>query len=115
MLRRNIEIEFSFNTDISHLTLHTELAIYRIVQEAVNNTVKYAKAQKIEINLTLEGDHFRLTLKDNGIGFNLNEIKKTSKGIGLLNMEIRAKQIGTTLEIHSELQTGTKINLHNHD
>lgn len=115
MLRRNIEITFSFNTDISHLTSNTELAIYRIVQEAINNTVKYAKAQKLDISLTLEGDRFFLKLRDNGIGFNPSEIKKTSKGIGLLNMEIRAKQIGALFEIQSALETGTTINLHNHD
>lgn len=115
LLRRNIEIDLKFNTDISHLTPDTELAIYRIIQESVNNTIKYARATHIKIEIELNGDTFWLKISDNGIGFNLAQVENRSSGIGLLNMQIRADQVNATLEVSSEIGEGTTITVHNHD
>lgn len=115
LLRRNVEIKLRYNTDISHLTPDTELAIYRIIQESVNNTVKYARATNINIEIQLNGDNFWLKISDNGIGFNIEQVEKRSSGIGLLNMKIRADQVNAILEVSSEIGEGTSITVYNHD
>ncbi len=69
-----------------HLDKEKKLMIYRIVQEQVNNIIKYSGAKKAEISLENIKDSIHLTIADNGIGF---DAAKTSKGIGLKNIQIR--------------------------
>jgi two-component system NarL family sensor kinase len=71
-----------------------ELGLYRITQELINNAIKHSKAQTIQVQLIHRSDSLMLMVEDDGIGFDLNNIKDDDEGIGLLNVESRAKAFG---------------------
>lgn len=81
------------------------LNVYRIIQEATNNALKYAKASQIKIHVT-QNNKINFLITDNGIGFLIEEIEQ---GDGLLNMRKRALEMGSELEIVSEPKQGTRV------
>jgi signal transduction histidine kinase len=83
-----------------------KINLYRILQEALQNINKYAKANTININLKKEENHLILNITDDGIGFNVNKAKK---GIGLQNIVFRAKECDGVFEIQSSKGAGTII------
>ncbi len=96
-------IEFSFNIDAklseSHIFSSVEgMNIYRIIQEAVNNALKYASADKVEVNIAVKQNQYEIIIADNGKGFNPKEV---DLGNGLNNMKKRATEIGGKLQIES--------------
>jgi signal transduction histidine kinase len=80
--------------------------VYRIIQETINNSMKHAQASKIEVAVFKENDIFRITIKDNGKGFNEEEILS---GNGINNLKKRAKEINGEIEITSQEQSGTAV------
>lgn len=87
----------------------TQVAIYRIVQEAVYNALRHAHATQIEVRLYHEPDQLRVTVADNGQGFDASTI--ASDSIGLKIMHERAESIAATLTIHSIPGRGTTVQL----
>jgi signal transduction histidine kinase len=71
-----------------------ELGIYRITQELLNNALKHSKAQTIQVQIISRSDSLVLMVEDDGIGFNIQEVDDEDEGIGLLNIESRAKAMG---------------------
>ncbi len=104
----NKNITFNFNNSIISEIVFTSIKgmnIFRVIQEAINNSLKYAEADKIDINFTEENNIAILTLKDNGKGFD----KKTVQlGNGLRNMQDRIDEIEGKFEINSS-EKGTTI------
>ncbi len=82
--------------------------IYRIIQEAVNNAIKYADAEEINVNVSSVKEVLNINISDNGKGFDLANIEL---GNGLNNMKKRAKEIEAELEIDSSVNLGTTIKL----
>ncbi|MEP2936677.1 MAG: sensor histidine kinase [Gilvibacter sp.] len=82
--------------------------IYRIIQEALQNTIKYAQATKVIIEFAIVNRFLVVTIADNGVGFNK---KKNKKGIGLKNMQSRVTNLNGTFSIQSSKESGTKITL----
>jgi signal transduction histidine kinase len=82
--------------------------IYRIIQESVNNALKYAGADEIEVNISKEENLYLIAIVDNGKGFSLSEIEM---GNGLNNMKKRAREIGGELLINSKEKKGTTVSL----
>lgn len=80
--------------------------VYRIIQEAVNNAVKHAKASEIRVKLEEQNDQLLISITDNGQGFVLDE----AKGNGLTNMKNRAEELNGQLTITS-LSSGTSVEL----
>ena len=96
--------------------LHTQqnqLIIYRIVQEALNNIVKHARGNQIEITLNYLPDSFHLTIKDNGVGFEMESITSEGRGngSGIYNMQNRARLIGAFFSCESKPGMGTTLKL----
>lgn len=99
-----------------------KINLYRIVQEALQNSNKYAEADIIKIEFKSEIDHLVLSIMDDGVGF---DTKRTKNGIGLHNIEYRAAECKGTVAIKSAKGEGTlliikvpidqKINLQNND
>ncbi len=91
------------------LSSQNEMVIFRIVQEALNNAIKHSKADNIRINLHYEQDYLKLSISDDGAGFepDLLEVKKT--GIGLNNMKSRALLVGAKFSINSKPWEGTTV------
>lgn len=86
-----------------------EINLYRITQEALHNTIKYAQATNVDINLFRDKTHIYLVIKDNGVGFDRNQIQ--NEGLGLKHMEERVDQLGGTIKILSEIGWGTCIDI----
>lgn len=82
------------------------LNLFRIVQEFIQNTVKYAEASQVEVRFGREDDYLVLILQDDGIGFDTTQ---TAAGNGLSNMRIRAEQCGGSLRLSSIPGKGTTV------
>ena len=72
----------------------TEVALYRIAQEAINNAVRHGKAKKIDIELRSVGEEFVLSVTDNGSGF---DVAKKGLGLGMTSMKSRITGVGGKL------------------
>jgi len=83
-----------------------KINLYRMVQEAICNIIKYAKADEVKVSLTRENDFFELRIVDDGVGFDTN---KKNNGIGLKNMASRANSIAAKIQIKSQVNNGTII------
>ncbi len=90
-----------------------ETHLYRIAQEALNNTLKYAKAASVSVLLEIRDDEIRLIVEDDGIGFHLDSkakaARKPGRGLGLTSMRERADLLGGRLEIETAPGRGTTI------
>ena len=86
----------------------TELGLYRMTQELVNNTIKYANANEIHISLNTDSEWIWLRYEDNGEGFDLETVKK---GLGLRNLEGRSTKLGGKFEIKTEKGKGFKATI----
>jgi signal transduction histidine kinase len=84
-----------------------EEAFYRIAQEALHNVVKHANATQAWIILRRVGRELRLTVEDDGIGFDIAEVPRGH--LGLVGMQQRAERIGAELEIGSRPGGGTRV------
>ena len=83
--------------------------IYRCIQEAINNALKYANATIIALDVKEIKDKIQITIQDNGKGF---DMEKVSYGNGILNMQKRMDDINGTINIKSQLNEGTTIVIH---
>ncbi len=111
----NIHISLVMDKTIAEHTEFTGLQglnIFRIVQEATNNALKYAEAKQIEIVINKEDGTIHFLVKDNGKGFVENEIEP---GNGLLNMRKRALELGNELELSSDTENGTSVSFRVND
>jgi len=84
------------------------MEIYRIIQEAVANAQKYAKASNIDINLSETNNLLTINIKDNGIGF---DPKKADSGLGLKTIRDRSNFVNGILKIESETGKGTQLRI----
>ena len=84
-----------------------QIALYRIVQEAINNIDKHANAKNVEVSTIDTGESLTVTIVDDGRGFDMKEISATSMGLNI--MRERAQQIGAIVEVESKPGTGTRI------
>jgi two-component system, NarL family, sensor histidine kinase NreB len=106
--KSNPSITFTFSSNLTdRLPPLIEINLYRVIQEALHNMIKYADADEVVIELTELLHKLELTVRDNGIGFDMK--KERSKGLGLKHMEERIHLLGGVFHIVSELQRGTII------
>jgi signal transduction histidine kinase len=100
-----------FDTGGLRLPPQTETCLYRITQEALNNTMKYAKAKHVDVLLERRDHQVVLIIEDDGVGFDLDREAGAdgSKGMGLIGMRERAMLVGGILEIESKPRKGTTI------
>ena len=96
-----IELQLIENTD--------EYALYRIIQEFVNNSIKHSNCSTITCNFSIvEDQKIIIDIIDNGSGFEMEEVKK---GLGLKNMEYRALAASVTFELTSIIGTGSHLKI----
>ncbi|WJS95370.1 histidine kinase [Flavobacterium johnsoniae] len=99
-------IDFQYLIKKSTFPQHFKIMIYRIIQELLNNALKYAKASQILISCSQNKDVFYITVEDNGIGFNVKHAEKRD-GMGLRNIKNRVAFLNGKLEIDSIPNKGT--------
>lgn len=86
-----------------------KVSVYRIIQESLQNIIKHAKANAVSVSFKEEANILQVIIKDDGIGFNSS---KKKKGIGLKNMKARLEKLNGILNIISEKEKGTEIQIH---
>lgn len=94
--------------DWSSVTSANKIHIYRIIQEAIQNSNKYSQAERCHIILLKTGDKITIRIWDNGIGFNPDKVKY---GIGLKNIKDRTKILQGELKITSSSENGTTLEI----
>jgi NarL family two-component system sensor histidine kinase LiaS len=108
MAKVSVAISLDLEQDLP-LNMGIENHLFRIVQEAISNTLRHSKATKMDIMLQRRGDSVRLGIRDNGIGFD-TQVKKHAS-YGMTNMEERVNELGGSLNIASAPGKGTRIEI----
>lgn len=114
-ITRNTEIKFSFSNHVgeSYINPIISSTLFRIIQEACNNSVKHAKAENLKISLSNNREHFVLEIEDDGVGFNLKEysekVNNCNSNFGLSIMKERVYLLSGQIQILSKIKNGTKI------
>lgn len=102
-------VVFSSNQNNINLTYQTKSIALRIVQEFLQNSIKYADCKSIIVNLSATSTTLQLYLQDDGKGFEVTNVNQ--KGIGLSNMKKRTALIGGTYNLQSKIAAGTQLNI----
>jgi len=105
-------LTFSFNSNSnSRFSNFLEINLYRITTELINNTLKYARATRAEITFNYQKDKNNIIFNyfDNGIGFDLVNIRKPAKGLGLLYIQQRIKNLRGIIKIETGIGKGIKV------
>jgi signal transduction histidine kinase len=118
-LRKHVELMRRLQPQEIELVLGQEPAgdatrdreILRIAQEALQNAIKHAKAERVAVLLRVDDGRLLLEVEDDGVGFDPAAPTARARRLGLTSMEERARRIGGTLEIHSTPGAGTTVRL----
>ncbi|RYU91686.1 hypothetical protein EWM62_07040 [Mucilaginibacter terrigena] len=105
------EITFEHNNMAIISDNAKDTILFRLFQEIINNIIQHAKATGIIINLEAIEDTLKLTIRDNGVGFDVDEILKRKGGMGLHNIKRRSAMINGTASIVSTKLNGTIITI----
>ena len=109
-LNKKPDVKFNFDgSPASPLSTAEALNFFRIIQEAINNAVKYACCSLIEINILGKSGTVFITISDDGKGFDVEKTTFECNGFGISNMRKRAEQVNAGLEICSTTGKGTKV------
>jgi signal transduction histidine kinase len=106
--KEDVDFQFTIDDKLNKLRLNSVFGmnIYRVIQEAVNNALKYSNAKRIEILVYKVENNLAVKISDNGVGFNL---ENTVKGNGIMNMEKRIENIGGIISVDSIVNEGTIV------
>ncbi|MFK5986804.1 MAG: ATP-binding protein, partial [Pseudomonadota bacterium] len=102
------EFTFEIDKDLNQKIIFTSVQgmnIYRIIQEAVNNSIKYAKASEVKVMIS-ENNGFHIEITDDGIGFAEDQV---ALGNGINNMKKRTRDLNGSFAISSSVKKGTAI------
>ncbi len=88
-----------------------ETVLYRVIQECVNNVLKHAQANHLDISILKDKNEVSVTIEDNGVGFNFAD-KEKFEGIGLKNIASRIKYLQGNIDFSSEKNKGTLVAIH---
>jgi len=107
-----VEVKIKLPDHNERFSRELETTCFRIAQEALTNITRHSRATQGQVRLAREGDSLVLTVKDNGVGFDIQSLHKRSPRVatlGLVSMQERAHAAGGTLKIDSAISKGTKI------
>lgn len=105
-----MRIEFTHDPITRELPAEVVLCVYRVLQEALGNTVRHSQATEARAELQMSNQHLRLTVSDNGRGFDPVQARRARR-LGLLSMEERARLVRGTLAIRAEPGRGAVVKL----
>ena len=103
--RTGLNVVLSADDEADDLPDEHKTCIYRLVQEAVNNTARHANARTVEVQVKREEECVRFSVRDDGAGFDTRFVR----GLGMLGMEERVRRLGGRLAIESQLGRGTLV------
>lgn len=105
-----MDIDFTIIGKDSRLQQKYEIALFRLMQEALQNAIKHSQASKIQVKLEINCQHVILIVKDNGIGFDPS-LKQQDKSFGLIGMKERVEMLKGTMNIQSDYGQGTMVTI----
>lgn len=106
----HIPISFQLFGTERRFSMKLETAVFRLVQESVQNACKHSQASQIEVKLEFQNDALSILVKDNGVGFHVEKQREDS--FGLIGMSERVELLGGKLTIHSQPNKGTTVLIH---
>lgn len=108
-----IDTSYQFKGDDALLSPDVSMALYRISKEGLSNVHRHASASNVGIILDVEPQRCVLTIQDDGVGFDpmkkMSYVNGANKGFGLIGMRERARLLGGTMSIESNIGAGTRI------
>jgi signal transduction histidine kinase len=104
--RAGVRASFTATPTDTRAPVEIETACYRIVQEALSNAARHARARKIEVTLTAQNVALEVTVRDDGVGFH---VERPRTGLGLVGMAERAELAGGSVDIESAPGAGTTL------
>lgn len=108
----SVQTQFEVRGAFRPLSPHVENNLLRIGQEAINNAVRHARAQTVLVNLAFDDESVRLSVRDDGRGFDAQHRDKSSSGhFGLVGMRERADDMGGDFTIKSDVGQGTEVSV----
>ncbi|QGH34041.1 histidine kinase [Gracilibacillus salitolerans] len=102
-------IRFKYQSSNERLHSHYEVALFRLIQESIQNAMKHAEAELIVVELDISNERVVATITDNGKGFEQSE--KKDKSFGIIGMHERVEILGGELKINSKKGTGTRVSI----
>jgi signal transduction histidine kinase len=105
----HLDVSYEVRGEPVFMDSEKELVVFRIVQEAFNNIIRHSHASKVWLYLNYNFGYLDILIKDNGNGFEKEELPKGSGGAGLSNMQTRARMFGGRFTIDSRKNEGTQI------
>ncbi|MBS1935443.1 MAG: sensor histidine kinase [Bacteroidetes bacterium] len=107
----NFQVVFNVEGNLESLDKNTELMIYRIIQECLQNIIKHANATKADISIIAGYKEIDVTIEDDGVGFNAS-LLENAEGMGLKNIRSRIDFLNGELDLSSKPGEGTMIAFH---
>ncbi|MGM0369230.1 MAG: sensor histidine kinase [Bacillota bacterium] len=108
--RYSLLIKSNLTGSENNLDNTTQLHLYRIIQESLNNIIKHADADRVELHLVINNDSLKLTITDDGSGFDVEKINNDTQ-FGLQNIKERVSEINGQLDINSTIGEGSTIKI----
>jgi two-component system sensor histidine kinase UhpB len=111
--RTGIEVKIEGDERMARLVPESEIALFRITQEALNNVAKHARAHRVDIKLDRSNSHYVMSVADDGIGFESGSCSKTRRrpGLGMVTMRERTQAIGGAFEVEAISGRGTRVTI----
>ena len=112
-IARTIKINLKSNLKDERFDPNVEVVLYRVICELINNTIKHAKAKKIDLSLAKEGDYLTIVYKDDGKGFDVSKVidQPSGTGMGFSNIYSRINSLKGEITVESEQRTGTSVTI----
>lgn len=109
--RYGVRVDCVLDASDTGLLPQQELAIYRVMQEALQNVHKHSQASAVRLEWQREPARWVLRCEDDGIGFDLVKAARRKRSVGLLSMRERAELLGGSLQVQSTPEQGTVVTL----
>ena len=107
-----IAIHYDFNPEVMDLDKNIEIVIYRIICELINNTLKYAGAKKIHINIRMENEHLMVFYADDGKGFDVERsLEKKTANLGMKNLIYRVRSLEGQVRFDNNKDKGFQVTI----
>jgi signal transduction histidine kinase len=107
--RAGLKLELHIGSHLEDLPPEVEQCLYRVAQEALSNVARHANAASVQVGIARDNEHVRLTVEDDGCGFDTAAVADTR--YGLMGLRERAESIGGRLYVESAKDKGTKVAL----
>ncbi|MRI00692.1 hypothetical protein GH721_09160 [Kriegella sp. EG-1] len=111
MTGSDTKVTLQFYGTEKDINLNQQVTMYRVIQELINNAIKHAKADEVLVQYMRDKNKVDITVEDNGIGFNKEELVSKEGGMGIDNLRTRVAYLKGDLEFHSEENEGTTVNV----